>query len=414
VKSTYLRGGAPGIVVQPTTVQQVVDAVGFARQHPDVPLGLRSGGHGISGRSTNAGGIVLDLGKLDSLELVDEATRRVRFGPGARWMEVAAFLEPYGWALSSGDYGGVGVGGLATAGGIGYLGRKHGLTLDHLVSADIVLADGSLVTASATENTDLFWAIRGAGANFGVVVSFEFEVYEVRSVGWAQLAFDASDTAGFLERFGAAVEAAPRELTAFLILGGRQPGQPQIAQIMAVVDSDDAETIIARLQPLADIGPLLDQSVQLVPYASIMANASDEPHGGQGEPYFRSALVDHVTPEFAAAAARLVESGASPWFQLRSVGGAVSDVPEDATAYAHRSAAFSVAVIGNRRTNFDEQWEAMREHFDGLYISFESDTAAERIQDAFPPATLSRLRELKRRYDPQNLFRDNFNIIPAP
>lgn len=412
VKSTYLRGGSPGIVLQPGTVAGVVDALAFARAHPQLPMSLRSGGHGISGRSTNVDGVIIDLKKLDGIEVLDEATRRVRIGPGARWMEVAAALAPHGWALSSGDYGGVGVGGLATAGGIGYLSRAHGLTIDHLVSAEVVLADGSVVTASATENPDLFWAIRGAGANFGIVVSFEFEVDVVGDIGWARLAFDASDTAGFLERYGAAVEAAPRDLTPFLIIGGRRPGQPLVAQILAVVDSSDPDTIIDRLQPLADIGPLLDQSVQLMPYASVMANAADNSHNGQGEPSFRSGLVNHITPEFAAASAELLESGSTPWYQIRAVGGAVSDVAPDATAYAHRSANFSLTAIGNSAT-FTRYWDALRPQFDGLYLSFESGLHDERIDDAFPRETLARLRKLKERYDPTNVFRDNFNIVPA-
>jgi alkanesulfonate monooxygenase SsuD/methylene tetrahydromethanopterin reductase-like flavin-dependent oxidoreductase (luciferase family) len=413
VRSTYMRGGAPGLVLQPRTVAEVIDALAFTRRQPDVPLGLRSGGHGISGRSTNNGGIVIDLKKLNAMEVVNEATRRVRIGPGARWMDVAAFLEPHGWALSSGDYGGVGVGGLATAGGIGWLSRHHGLTIDHLVSADVLLANGTVVTASATEHPDLFWAVRGAGANFGIVVSFEFEVDVVGQVGWAQLAFDASDTAEFLERFGAAVEAAPRELTAFVIIGGRRPGQPLIAQVMAVVDSEDPEQIIAALQPLADIAPLVEQTVQLMPYASVMANASNEPHAGQGEPSFRSGLVEHLTPEFAAASAELIASGSAPWYQIRSAGGAVSDVAPDATAYAHRSANFSLTAIGNS-TTFDYHWDALRPHFEGLYLSFESDLSDARIDAAFPPATLARLRELKQHLDPDNVFKDNFNIVPVP
>ncbi|MBV9790085.1 MAG: LLM class flavin-dependent oxidoreductase, partial [Chloroflexi bacterium] len=276
VKSTYMRGGAPGLVLQVKNTGEVVEALAFARAHPDLPLAIRSGGHGVSGRSTNDGGIVIDLSRLNSIEVLDQGTRRVRIGPGARWMDVAATLEPYGWALSSGDYGGVGVGGLATAGGIGWLARKHGLTIDHLRAVEIVLADGSVVRASDQENPDLFWAVRGAGANFGIVTSFEFEVDPIGDVGWAQLVFDASDTAGFLQKWGAAVEAAPRDLTSFVILGPPRRGQPMIAQVLAVVDSDQPETIISRLQPLAEIAPMYDQRVVLTSYAGIMATAPSD------------------------------------------------------------------------------------------------------------------------------------------
>lgn len=412
VRSTYMRGGAPGLVLPVGTIAEVVDALAFAREHPDLPLAIRSGGHGISGRSTNDGGIVIDLARLNTIEVLDAATRRVRIGPGARWMDVAAALAPYGWALSSGDYGGVGVGGLATAGGIGWLVREHGLTIDHLRAVEMVLADGTVVRASAAENPDLFWAVRGAGANFGIVTAFEFEVDEVGPVGWAQLALDAGDTAGLLEAWGAAVEAAPRDLTSFIILGPPRRGQPPIAQVLAMVDSDKPETIIDRLQPLADIAPLYDQSVVITSYASVMANARGDDHNGQGDPVARSGLIAHITPEFAAAAARLLRSGVVYFFQIRSVGGAVADVAPEATAYANRAANFSVIAFGASAPRLNALWDELAGHFDGLYLSFETDLRAERIAEAFPPQTLERLRALKLRYDPDNVFRDNFNIAP--
>ncbi len=412
VRSTYARGGAPGLVFQVGTAAEVVEALAFARAHAALPLAIRSGGHGISGRSTNDGGIVIDLSRLNTIEVLDRATRRVRLGPGARWMEVAAALAPHGWALSSGDYGGVGVGGLATAGGVGWLAREHGLTIDHLRAVEMVLADGSVVRACAEENADLFWAVRGAGANFGIVTSFEFEVDEVGEVGWAQLTFDADDTAGFLERWGGAVEAAPRDLTSFVIMGPPRRGQPLIAQVLAVVDSDEPDTVIDRLQPLADIAPLYDQQITITSYASIMANAHGGQHDARGEPVARSGLIGHITPEFAAAAARLIRSGAVYFFQIRSVGGAVSDVAPDATAYGNRAANFAVTAFGSQRARTDALWDALHHHFDGLYLSFETDLRPERLDDAFPPRTLERLRALKSRYDPDNVFRDNFNIAP--
>ncbi|HEU4323860.1 MAG TPA: LLM class flavin-dependent oxidoreductase [Roseiflexaceae bacterium] len=412
VRSTYIRGGSPGLVLPVKSTAEVVEALRFARAHRHLPLGIRSGGHGISGRSTNNGGIVIDLSHMNTIEVLDRAARRVRIGPGARWMDVAAALAPYGWALSSGDYGGVGVGGLATAGGIGWLARKHGLTIDHLRAAEIVLADGSVVRASEEERPELFWAIRGAGANFGIVTAFEFEVDEVGDVGWGQLVLDARDTAGLLEGWGAAVEAAPRDLTSFIILGPPQRGRPMIAQVLAMVDSDRPETIIERLQPLADIAPLYDQRVVITSYASVMANAQGDEHNAQGEPAARSGLVAHITPAFAAAAERLIRSGAVYFFQIRSVGGAVADVDPEATAYANRAANFSVTAFGASRERVNAAWEELHAYFDGLYLSFDTDQRPERIGDAFPPRTLERLRTLKAHYDPENLFRDNFPIAP--
>ena len=408
VRSTYMRGGSPGLVLRPRDVGEVADAVAFARRHRHLPLGIRSAGHGISGRSTNDGGIVIDLGALSRIEVLDTETRRVRIEPGARWGEVARALEPHGWAISSGDYGGVGVGGLATAGGIGFLSREHGLTIDSMRAADVLLADGSVVRASGDENPDLFWAVRGAGANVGIVTAFEFEAAPVAELGWVQLAFDASDMAGFVRGFGATMQAAPRDVTLFAILAAGRGGQPPLAQVYGVVDQPDPDTIIERLQPFAQLAPLVGQSVQLSTYATVMANATDATHDGQGEPRFRSGLLRSLDAA-ADAIAALIASGASPWFQIRSVGGAVSDVPADATAYAHRDAAFSVTAIG-RGPVFDQLWDALATHFEGLYLSFETRTDPALVAQAFPPKTLARLRDVKGTYDPEGLFRDNFPV----
>jgi alkanesulfonate monooxygenase SsuD/methylene tetrahydromethanopterin reductase-like flavin-dependent oxidoreductase (luciferase family)/FAD/FMN-containing dehydrogenase len=413
VRSTYMRGGAPGLVLRPRDVDGVRDALAFARRHPSLPLGIRSGGHGISGRSTNDGGIVIDLKNLNDIEVLDAETRLVRIGPGARWMDVAAALQPFGLAISSGDYGGVGVGGLATAGGVGFLGRDHGLTIDHLVAADIVLADGTVAHASAAENPELFWAVRGAGANVGIVVSFDFVADAVGDVGWAQLAFQVDDAAQFLEDFGRLQEVAPRDTTLFLILSGGRPAEPATAQMYGVVNSSDPDTIIARLEPFAALAPLVGQQVQLLPYAAVMANASDVAHDGQGEPSFRSGLVEHLDAPTARAAAALATSGSAPWFQIRPVGGAINDVAPDATAYAHRSANFSITSVG-RSARFEQLWDSLASHFDGLYLSFESRTGESIVAQAFPPETLARLRAIKGEVDPQGVFRDNFGVAVEP
>ena len=407
-RSTYLRGGAPGLVLRPQTVDDVVDAVAFAHRHRHVPLGIRSGGHGISGRSTNDGGLVIDLGALNAIEVLDEDRRLVRIGPGARWRDVARALQPYGWALGSGDYGGVGVGGLATSGGIGYLSRKHGLTIDHLQAVDMVLADGSTVRASHAENPELFWAVRGAGAGFGIVTGFEFTVDEVSDVGWAQLAFWVADPADFLLKFGAAVTAAPRETTPFLIMNSSS------AQVMAMVATDDPDEILAQLRPIAQIAPLVQQQVVVAPYAAVMNMFPDAPHQGRGEPVSRSGLVTSITPEFAEDSARLLASGAVHWFQLRSMGGAIADVAPEETAFAHRDAAFQITAMGSHPQRVDRWWNELRKHFSGIYLNFESDTSPQRVAEAFPPPVLSRLRKLKAELDPTGLFRDNFTLAENP
>jgi alkanesulfonate monooxygenase SsuD/methylene tetrahydromethanopterin reductase-like flavin-dependent oxidoreductase (luciferase family) len=270
VRSTYVRSGSPGLVLQPRAVDEVVDTLGFAREQ-DVPLAIRSGGHGISGRSTNDGGIVIDVGGLDGIDVLDPAAGRIRLGPGARWGEVAQALAPYGLAMSSGDYGDVGVGGLATAGGIGFLVRRYGLTIDHVVAVELVLADGTFVRADADGDPDLLWAVRGAGGNFGIVTAVELDAYELGDVVLSITSVDAS--AEFLEEWGKAVEAAPRELTSFLSMFN-QGGTP-VAQLYTVYAGDDTGAAVDAMTPLLSIGTIRSQQAHLMPYAAIVP-----PHGG--------------------------------------------------------------------------------------------------------------------------------------
>ena len=252
----------------------------------------------------------------------------------------------------------------------------------------------------------------GPAPNLGVVTAFEFEVDEVGDVGFGQFVVDATDTAALLQSWGAAVEAAPRDTTSFLYMGRPRLGSRPMAQIMCVVDSSDPETVVNRLRPLADVAPLLDQAAQILPYADLL-HVPKSHHNGQGDPVARSGLLAHISAEFAAAAAKLLESGAVYFFSIRSVGGAVADVDPAATAYANRSANFSVTAFGADRELINEHWADLYGHFSGLYTNFETDLRPERLNDAYPAETLRRLRELKARFDPDNVFRDNFNISPA-
>ncbi len=409
VRSTYIRSGSPGLVLRPADVDGVIDALAYAREQ-DVPLSVRSGGHGISGRSTNDGGIIIDLRALRDIEVLDPASGRVRLGPGATWSEVAQALAPHGLGMSSGDYGGVGVGGLATTGGIGFLGRKHGLTIDHLVAAELVLADGTFLRTDAEHHPDLFWALRGAGGNFGIVTALELEAYPVGEVVSSRMVFEGS--AGLLERWAQIVEQSPRELTSFLTIV--QSGGLPTAQLTTVYAGDDVKAATDALTPLLGAGPLLDEQAQLVPYAAIVAPQGGAHTGGSAAPAFRSGLVDHITAGGAQALMALLRSGDAPLIQIRAVGGAINDIYPRATAYAHRHQNFSVVAVGASLDLLNRVWDAqIGPHLDGLYLSFDTDRRPERLLDAFPAQTLDRLRALKAQYDPENVFDRNFAIPPA-
>ncbi|RYE10460.1 MAG: FAD-binding oxidoreductase [Hyphomicrobiales bacterium] len=415
VASTYMRSGSPGLVLRPTSNAELADALAFARRHRDIPLGIRSVGHGISGRSTNSGGLVIDVGAFNEIRVLSENPRRVRVGPGATWKQVNAAIASHGWAIGSGDYGGVGVGGLATAGGLGFLSRQHGLTIDSLTAVELVLADGTALRVDRDHEPELFWAMRGAGANFGIATAFEFEPHVTGKVGWAQFVLVTEDLASFLYDFGQLIAAAPRDTTIFLVTGQPRQGR-NVVQLYGIVDSDDPDTIIARLTPFVQLAPLADQQLAIMRYTDVMntaADVGDEGHQGGGEPASRSGLLPVMTRDFARDAAELINSGKTYFFQFRAMGGAIADVPAGATAFSHRDAALQVGALGASDRAINPAWDDIRrKHLRGNYLSFETDRRPERLLEAFPPPVLARLVALKRRFDPDNLFRDNFNIDP--
>ena len=412
VRHVYTATGSPAAVVVPRSADEVAEALAFALEAGG-PFAVRSGGHGISSVSTNDGGTVIDLGSLDGVERGGSDGRTVRIGPGARWGHVARKLYTWGLALSSGDSGDVGVGGLATTGGIGLMARAHGLTIDHLVSADVVTADGRLRRVDADHEPDLFWAVRGAGANVGIVTSFEFRADPVPVVVRATVLYEAGDIARFLQDWGATVEQAPREVSAFLYLfGGKRAGERTMAQATIVFAGDDADAAARAFEPFLRFATVAGQRTELTPYATVVT-PTDAPHGGQQSARAHTGLADHLDGALAGRLERLVRDGFGGMLQIRSVGGAVNDVPPEATAYAHRHQNFSVTAVSRHdRAGFDAAWNRVRESMDGVYLSFESDHAPERVLDAFPPATLERLRAIKRAWDPDGIFDQNFDVTP--
>ncbi|MCR6671583.1 LLM class flavin-dependent oxidoreductase [Devosia ginsengisoli] len=412
VRSSYIYRGAPGLVINAKSVDDVTSAIAYARKQ-DVPLAVRSGGHGISGRSTNDGGIVLDVSALNEIKLLDAASKRVRLGPGARWADVAEQLAPHGLGMSSGDYGNVGVGGLATAGGIGWLSRKHGLTIDHVVAAEIALTDGRHLRTDKDNHADLFWAIRGAGGNFGVVTALELEAYDVGDVVFAQITYDLTDADTVIPRWADAVINAPRDLTSFMSMVPARSGNPAIGQASIVIANPDPAVAQPMLQPFLGVGPILGSQAFIIPYPTLV-DSQYSGHDGQGGYTSHSGLLTTVTPAIAQGMGDILRSRATNFMQLRAVGGAVNDVAPDTMAYAHRhqNFALSVGAHGSATERLESLWPALQNELDGLYISFETATGREHLERAFPGRTLQRLRGLKAQYDPTELFNANFNIPP--
>jgi FAD/FMN-containing dehydrogenase len=412
MRHTYARAGAPALVLVPDDPSGVRDAVRFSAEHRLAPA-IRSGGHGPS---TNDGGVVIDLGRLRQVAVLDPARRIVRAGAGARWGEVAGALRPHGLALTSGDHGDVGVGGLATGGGIGLLARLQGLTIDRITAVDVVLADGTLLRVDETQHPDLLWAVRGAGGAFGAVTAFEFRAGRVADVVHAVLAYDATDLAGLLPRWAQLVEAAPRALTSFLYVSPSRAGGDPTARATIVYAGTDVDAARRAFAPFADVAAIVDQRRALMPYAALVTS-SRTPHQAQASGLVaRNGLLDHITADAADEIADLLRSGVGEVVQLRSVGGAVSDVARDATAFAHREQNFSLVVAASRQREeqLADAWaERLARFTRGTYLNLGTEYDDDTLREAFPPSTLARLRRLKERYDPTGVFDRNLPLAVA-
>ena len=416
---SVLASGSPACVLRPETAGDVQAGVRFAAG-AGLLLSVRGGGHGFPGFGTNDGGVVIDLSKLAGVEIIDDERHLVRIGGGATWGQVAAALAPHGLAISSGDTKSVGVGGLTLTGGIGWKVRRYGLALDNVAAAEVVTAGGQIVHASAAENQELFWAIRGGGGNFGIVTAFDFVAHPTTEVFYGRIAFPASEAATVLQGWADYLRTAPEELTSVAGFANPFAGGPEApVEIYVAFDGDDPELAAQAIDPIRRLGTVIDDDVQPKPYADTLVDGLTPPPGIQF--VTRSAFVDK---ESVSEVLRiLTEAGASersPFIAVRSVGGAVSRVPGDATAYAHRQAELMVvttvagpkSVVEAARPALEAIWRILAPHVNGAYANFLATATEEDVAAIYPAETYQRLAAVKRQYDPGNLFARNHNIRP--
>ena len=418
-RRTVLASGSPAHVLRPKNVGDVQAGVRFAARAGHL-LSVRGGGHSYAGFGTNDGGLVIDLSRLANVEIIDKERHLVRIGGGATWGQVAAALAPHDLAISSGDTKSVGVGGLTLTGGIGWKVRKYGLALDNVAAAEVVTANGQVVHASAQENPELFWAIRGGGGNFGIVTAFDFVAHPTTDVFYGKIAFPASEAATVLQGWADYLRAAPEELTSFVEVANPFAGGPEApVGIYVAFDGDDPQLAAQAIDPIRRLGTVTGDDIALKPYADTLADGTTPPPGIQL--VLRSAFAGQESvPEVLQILAEVRTSERSPFIAVRSVGGAVSRVPGDATAYAHRQAELMVVTttagpkraVEAARPALDVIWRRLAPHVNGAYANFLASATEQDVAAIYPTQTYQRLAAVKRRYDPGNLFARNHNIRP--
>jgi hypothetical protein len=415
----------PFAIVRVETAEDVATTVDFAREQ-NLPLTVRSGGHSLGHFSIADGGVVVDFSRMKRV-VVDPVTRVARVQAGATSGDLAAVAQPLGLALTTGDTRSVGIGGLTTGGGVGFMVRKYGLTIDNLLSARVVLADGSIVTASAEKHPDLFWAIRGGGGNFGVITEFTFQLAKVGTILGGDLMLPASREVirGYLDY----VASAPDELSTVANVWHAPPApyvpEERVGEVVLSIlvawtgDLEEGEKAIAPLRALAT--PVAD-TVGPIPYEDIYlyTDAFSVRHGASIRMMFADALSDEAIDAGLAA----IEQSSSPFgmFHLRGLGGAMSRVAPDATAFANRTQKYFVSIINvwldpaedpavHQRWT-ESLWQKIRHEGSGVYVNFLEKEGEDRIREAYPGGAYERLAAVKAKYDPENLFRFNQNVQP--
>ena len=418
----------PKVIVRPSDQADIISVVRFAGE-TGADLSIRGGSHSVPGFGTNDGGVVLDLSSMRGTR-VDLEKKSILAQGGCVWGDVDHATHAFGLATVGGAVSTTGIGGLTLGGGIGHLSRSRGLTLDNLVSAEIVTASGELVHASKEENADLFWAIRGGGGNFGVVTDFEFRLHPVSMIYGGPIFFAAASARDVLESFASYISEAPRELGTVFAW--------QIAPPLDFIPEDrHGETMCAlvvcwsgpldrgeeAIKPLMDCAPVVAHNVGVIPYPALQSAFDDLlPHGLQH--YWKANFVEDLSEDLLNA--HLEHGPKVPVVQstmhLWPINGAVQDVDAGSTAFGHRDANFSTVIAGMWADAKDNeahiQW--VRDYYaataphsrEGGYVNFQSAEDGENAEKNYG-ATYSRLAEIKKNYDPDNVFKMNQNIPPA-
>ena len=410
----------PALIARCRTVPDVQRALEFA-QHHHLPIAVRGGGHNIAGKALCDDGVVIDLSPMKEVR-VDPAARTVRAGGGLTWGEFDRATQAHGLATTGGFISTTGIAGLTLGGGLGWLMRTYGLACDNLRSVEVVTADGQLRAADAEHEPDLFWAVRGGGGNFGVVTSLE---YHLRPVGQllAGVVFYPVDQARDALRFYRELMAtAPDELMAYALFLTSPEGVPLFG--IAACYVGPVETGERMLGPLRSFGRPAADLIQPMSYAQLQSMFDPGFPAGRLN-YWKSSFLRELSDEAIDTLVARLAAFPSPLsaFALEPLGGAVSRVSVDQTAFPHRAAGFSLVIVSMwtdpaesaRQIEWTREfWNAMQPFAtDAVYVNYLDTDDAARVPSAYGAATYQRLRRVKERYDPENFFRSNQNIAPA-
>lgn len=410
----------PALIVGCRGAPDVQRALEFARRH-NLPIAVRGGGHNIAGKALCDDGLVIDLSPMKEA-LVDPAARTVRAGAGLTWGEFDRATQAHGLATTGGFISTTGIAGLTLGGGLGWLMRTYGLACDNLRSVEVVTADGLLRVADAEHGPDLFWAVRGGGGNFGVVTSFEYQLHPVGQLLAGVVFYPVDQARDALRFYRELMATAPDELMAYALFLTSPEGVPLFG--IAACYVGPVETGERMLGPLRSFGRPVADLIQPMSYLQLQSMFDPGFPAGRLN-YWKSSFLRDLSDEAIDTLVARLAAFPSPLsaFALEPLGGAVSRIGVDQTAFPHRKAGFSLVIVSMwtdpaesaRQIGWTREfWNAMQPFSsEAVYVNYLDADEAERVPAAYGAATYQRLRRIKERYDPENLFRSNQNIAPV-
>lgn len=429
-----MHASAPDVIVRASGTADVVDAVHHARAN-GMSIAIRGGGHSIAGLSSPTTGMLIDLADMRGVH-VDPIANRATVQGGAVWADVDRETQPHGLVAPGGVVSDTGVAGLTLGGGYGWVRRRYGLTVDQLVEAEVVTADGRIVTANATEHPDLFWALRGGGGNFGVVTSFTFALHPLGPlVGFSATFHPLEEYTSVLRGWRDHVEHASDEVSS-LVVATTFPADPhmppqlhdrEVVIVGAVHSGSDPERGLSETTPLRELGTVLADLSGPAPFTAVQSGFDGLFPRGRQRSFWKSQYIDGLTDAAIDTLGQLASERPSPlaMVEVMQMGGAIANVDPEATAFAQRTAPYLVAVDGNWPDEADDHtnvawvrnaWDRLTPYGNGeVYLNFSGrDGAAPDVgADTALGRNLARLGRIKAQYDPDNAFRLNHNIAPA-
>jgi FAD/FMN-containing dehydrogenase len=411
----------PSCIAMCKTVDDVQSALRFARAN-DLPIAIRGGGHNAAGLSVCDDGIVIDLREMNTV-VVDPAKKTARAGGGTTWADFDGATAKHGLATTGGAISSTGIAGLTLGGGLGWLMRSYGLACDNMIGATVVTADGSVMHASETENSDLLWALRGGGGNFGIVTEFEFALHPVSTVLGGMLVYPLQWAKDVLRVYKTVVASAPDALTVFAILTHSPDGHPVIALAICYNGPvEDGERAIKRIR---DFATPVAGAVGPIPYTALQTMLDAGLPSGLNV-HWRSEFVTTVPDALIDAVVASYEDATSPLnvILIEQLGGAVGRVARDATAFDHRDSDYNLVIVGrwtdpttaDKHVSWARETSASVKPFTSgrVYVNYiGAGEAPDRVRAAFSPEKFAELAKVKTKFDPQNVFRMNQNIPPG-